>query len=401
VPNRYCRAVPKRRARGEGSIYHDERRGRWVGQIDQFVDGGRRRIRVTGKSRAIVAKKMVDARIRLAETPTPVATRPDDPIDGSRPGPRASTAAWLRWWAREVMPRGVSPATADSYNKIVEMVDPYIGDIRLCDLRSHDVDRMMAEMLVTPGRRRKPVQASTVANRRTVLRRALNVLTRLGAPVAVPNPVSLTDRPKTGGHRLDDTLTEDQVETVAAALRGDRWEAVGLLGMYVGLRSGEIAALRWSDFDLVARTARVRKSKTKAGIRPVPLPRHVVDALRRHAETQAAEIADAPAWEDTTGLVFTRPFGIPVSHQNDFLKWWYGVCERAGIPRCRFHATRHTAATMMLNNGVPLEVVSKILGHSSYAVTADIYAKVGTEMYEDAARAMDDLYAKRAAARAG
>jgi integrase len=76
--------------------------------------------------------------------------------------------------------------------------------------------------------------------------------------------------------------------------------------------------------------------------------------------------------------VFTSESGRRLGGRQA-LKVWHGWTEAAGLGRRRFHASRHTAATLMLQRGVPLEVVSAILGHASLAITSDIYARVGAD----------------------
>ena len=67
------------------------------------------------------------------------------------------------------------------------------------------------------------------------------------------------------------------------------------------------------------------------------------------------------------------------------------VTDRAGVPKVRFHDLRHTAASLMLNNGIPVIVISKILGHSKPSITLDIYGHLYTEMQGEASRLMDEL----------
>ncbi|HEV2659932.1 MAG TPA: site-specific integrase [Ktedonobacteraceae bacterium] len=67
------------------------------------------------------------------------------------------------------------------------------------------------------------------------------------------------------------------------------------------------------------------------------------------------------------------------------------VLKSAGLPNVRFHDLRHSAATVLLA-GVPLKVVSELLGHSSIAITADIYAHVLPEMQQEVGRKIDELY---------
>jgi prevent-host-death family protein len=115
--------------------------------------------------------------------------------------------------------------------------------------------------------------------------------------------------------------------------------------------------------------------KTKAAARTIPLIGDTADALRQHRLRQVAErLAAGPAWIDS-GHVFTTLLGTPIDPSNA-LHWWYRLTERAGVGRRRFHASRHTAATLLLEREVPLEVVSAILGHSGITITADVYAKV-------------------------
>ena len=116
----------------------------------------------------------------------------------------------------------------------------------------------------------------------------------------------------------------------------------------------------------------------------------MVIALRRRRARQLEERLAAPRWDDA-GLVFTTTVGTQLQSKNAW-EWWNKLCDRSGVGRRRFHATRHTAATLMLNNDVRLEVVSKTLGHSGLAITADVYAKVRPELQRSAADAMERLF---------
>jgi integrase len=121
------------------------------------------------------------------------------------------------------------------------------------------------------------------------------------------------------------------------------------------------------------------------------LPPFVVAALRRHRTAQKEDRLAAPVWADP-GLVFTTTIGTAI-HRRNALRWWHQLTERAGVGRRRFHATRHTAATLMLNNDVPLDVVSKTLGHAGLAITSDIYAEVLPKRQCQAATAMETVLA--------
>jgi integrase len=138
---------------------------------------------------------------------------------------------------------------------------------------------------------------------------------------------------------------------------------------------------------------RIRESKTEAGRRTVALPPFAAAALEHHHARQRAERKAADYWDDPR-LVFTSSIGSKLDRRN-VLRWWHNLTVRAGVGRRRFHG-RHTAATIMLNNGVPLEVVSSTLGHSGLAITADVYAKVGAKLQREAAEAMEGVLGAKA-----
>jgi integrase len=89
-------------------------------------------------------------------------------------------------------------------------------------------------------------------------------------------------------------------------------------------------------------------------------------------------------------MIFTSSLGTPVDQRNldrDFK----AVLKKAGLEEIRFHDLRHTAASLILNNGVPALVVSKMLGHAKTSTTLDIYGHLFPVMQSEAARIMDDL----------
>ena len=112
-------------------------------------------------------------------------------------------------------------------------------------------------------------------------------------------------------------------------------------------------------------------------------------ALRAHRHQQNAERMASRVWIDPD-VVFASTVGTPLESRN-VTRWWHALRFGPRVGLRRFHATRHTAATLMLNNGVPLEVVSATLGHAGLALTADVYAKVRPELQRTAADAMEQV----------
>ncbi|MDQ2914684.1 MAG: site-specific integrase [Chloroflexota bacterium] len=173
-------------------------------------------------------------------------------------------------------------------------------------------------------------------------------------------------------------------------------------------------ALRWRDVDLDVGIVRVRATlvETKDGIefaepksarsrRQVALTRVAVAALRRHRTAQLEErLRAGAAWIDHD-LVFASEVGGPLDGSNVLRRAFYPLLRRAGLPRVRFHDLRHSAATLMLSRGVPLKIVSEILGHSQISITADTYMHVTPGMQREAASALDALLGSKRSCCAG
>lgn len=172
-----------------------------------------------------------------------------------------------------------------------------------------------------------------------------------------------------------------------AAASGDRLEALYVLAVTTGMRIGEMFGLKWSDVDLEVGTVQVRRTvaadgainppKTNSSKRTIRLSKLASLALRRHPRT--AE------W------VFPSAAGTPIGICNFHKNSWKRLLKRAGLPPTRFHDLRHAAATLMLSRGVPVKVVSEMLGHADVSTTLSIYAHVLPDMQESAADAMDDI----------
>ena len=130
--------------------------------------------------------------------------------------------------------------------------------------------------------------------------------------------------------------------------------------------------------------------KTKSGRRSIRLGEGTLQILREHHELQKEHKAKVGKRWQEYNLIFPSSVGTPLNPSNlriDFIR----TLDAAGLSRIRFHDLRHTAASLMLNHGVAVIVVSKILGHAKPSTTMDIYGHLIHEMQEEAAQVMDDL----------
>lgn len=360
-----------KRRYGEGSVYHDEKRDLWIGQVElgRDINGKRLFKRVTSRDKKTMLEKMRTAQHRRDQ---------GLPI----PSERATTGEWLTFWIEHIAPDTLNATSLDRYQRVVRNhLVPHLGHLPLTKLQPEHVEKMMRYM------RKTGHEEGNVAKVRAVLRRALTVAEERGR--VSRNVVALTAAPKTE-RKTNDNLSPAEAERVLEHVRGDRLEAVAVLALPCGFRQHELLDLRWADVDLDRATVKVVKAKTKAGVRTVPLPAFAVAALRDHRSRQREERMASDVWGDPE-LVFTTGIGTRIDRRN-ILRWWHEVTTDSGVGRRRFHASRHTAASLMLNRGVPLEQVSRILGHSTYAITLDIYGHIDPETLRSGARAMDDLF---------
>jgi integrase len=205
--------------------------------------------------------------------------------------------------------------------------------------------------------------------------------------------------PRTEGR----TFSPDQARHFLDALKGNRNEALFALMLSTGLRRGEALGLMWTDLDREAGVIRVARqlkregralvtsdTKTFRSRRAVNLPVKMMVTLLEHETFQLSERERrGPRWVDT-GFIFTTSKGTPIDPRN-FYRAFRKICDEAGLGHWHPHELRHSAASLMLAQGVKLHVVSQVLGHSSIRMTSDVYGHLLEPDREDAALTMENL----------
>jgi integrase len=131
-----------------------------------------------------------------------------------------------------------------------------------------------------------------------------------------------------------------------------------------------------------------KEPKSRTSRRSIPLPAICVEALVEHRRRQAEERVAAGEHWIPLELVFSTTTGQPLN-RTEMSRQFTRLLESAGVLHHRLYDCRHTAATLLLAQGVPARVVMETLGHSSYALTMDTYTHVLPSVMRDAADAMD------------
>lgn len=357
---------------GEGTTWYDEKRDLWFGQL---YFGRNNRPKVSARRKSDMLIKLAKVAERQGETPVAM-----------------TCGEWLDHWLAQVK-RAVEASTHNDYVRWSRLyITPFVGAIPLASLQPEDVEDMMSALEA------KGLSAKTVRLARSTLISALDVA--LARDKVTRNVARLTTAPKVSKVAIADRLSADEAQAVLQTLKGDRLYALAVVALFFGARPGELFALQWSAVNFKSKTIRIHTGlkrnsagwylkgpKTEAGKRTLPLPESVVAVLKAHKDVQLKE-----KLYQRDGFVFCDKGGEPLK-ERDVLAWWHKATVRAGVGRRRFYCSRHTAATLMLNNGVDLEVVSKILGHAGYAITADVYAEVQDELTSDAAAVMEKVLA--------
>jgi integrase len=315
---------------------------------------------------------------------------------------RQTVREYLDEWLLTIRPT-VAPNTWTSYRKLAtSYAMPRIGAILLKQLKPVDLNRLYGELLQSGGVKGRPLSPRTVRYVHTIIHRSLRDAVRWGK---LPrNVAELADPPKKGSPPDKATWTVAQIHRFLEHVADDRLKALWLLLITTGMRRGEVLGLRWTDVDLDAGVLSVRQSlivtvdsevrfsepKTTRSRRAIALDQGTVAALRSHRVAQLSEKdAWGSAWTDT-GLVFTRKDGSPI--RPDVLRQLFERQVRNScLPRLTVHGLRHTHATVALKAGVHPKIVSERLGHSSVALTMDVYSHVLEGMQAAAASVIGSI----------
>ena len=283
----------------------------------------------------------------------------------------------------------IRPTTFTQYRQITrDYIIPEIGQLLIRDLRPDHIQHLYNKKLS------EGLGIRSVKTIHSVLHNALNQAVKLG--ILNRNPAKATSPPNPTQKEMkfyDQTQVHQLL--ISAKLTEDRYHALFKLAVTTGMRQGELLGLRWSDLDLQTGTLRVSRQlkrrkgggfrfappKSKAGIRTLVIGSDTMKILREHQRILHRDMLEAGEKWKEHNLIFPSLVGTPPSQANSSsgLSW---LIKHAGLPEIRFHDLRHTAASLMLNNGIPLIVVSRRLGHSQPSITLNVYGHMSHQFTE-------------------
>lgn len=404
--------IPNKHPKGMGSHYFRKSDQRWCATLPLLSDDSVKRRRITRTF--MTEQEAIDGLKKL---------RREREKTGDIPTKTQTLGSWLNVWFTSIAQKKDTPKTIATYRTLLEKhIIPEIGKVRLDKLTPAHIRRVADRITSTPKDPKNPdagyLSSTTAAQAYRILVVALKYAERENR--VTRNVALLTDAPPRARRTLVALSAADGVkvlQTVAGDRLGSRWAAA----LLTGARQGELLGLELDrvgdDLNLSWQLQRVTwehgckapcgrkrgtdcpdrkimfpanwehrhltgglylsRPKSSAGWRVIPL----VDPLRSIIERRVAVASEEP---NPYGLLWTadpktdnrRHTGIlpldgsPIDPSRDNHAW-HAILARAGVPDARLHDARHTTASLLGRAGVPIETITKILGHSTYAMSRD------------------------------
>jgi len=374
-----------RRSRGEGGLYWNEARQRWMATVDLgFTPAGKRR-------RAYISAKTKTDKAKL------LALRRDQadglPVEQRGYTVREAVQSWLRYGLV-----GREPSTVENRRIMAEKhVIPALGARKLVELTAEEVDGWLAAKART-------LSTVSVVRLLSILRSSIQ---RAQARELVRRNVALLcQAPRGTVGRPSKSLTLDQARAVLAAAEGTSMHAYVVVSLLTGARTEELRALTWDHLDLDGQppSIEVWRSVRRGGETKTPRSRRTLelsdlarDALRTHRQLQReARLQAGSSWVDR-GLVFCTAHGTELDAAN-VRRSFRVVARAAGLngetwtPR----ELRHSFVSLLSSLGMPIEDIAHLVGHANTKTTEQVYRKELRPVLTKGARAMDGIFREEA-----
>lgn len=399
--------MAKRRANKEGTVYYDKANKLWY--CAMTVNGKQRKTRGSKTQ-----QQALEALQRLRQ-------EHDGGIDITMRQP--TVRAFFERYLEDLIKPARAPKTYRSYRQLADLyILPEVGDCLLNEVKTPHLQRLLNVLNVNGGKKEQGLGENTIAGVRRLLIQALNVA--VDWDLLLRNVALKTQMPEARKPPREMTpLSERQAQQLLQTAAGDRLEPLYRIALTTGQREGEILGLLRSEIDWERGTIKVSgqiqrinrdldryspramaangdepQSKSVLVRRPYPknkkpriiaLSAEQLCELRQYLERLDEERALlGERWQDHD-LVFPSEVGTPMDPRN-LVRNFKSLLKKAGLQETiRFHDLRHSAATIMLGQGVPLTDVSATLGHSSIQITADIYDHPDDQRIANATSAAD------------
>lgn len=311
-------------------------------------------------------------------------------------------AAYLLEWL-EIAKGRLAVATYSSYAAMIKKpVGPYFRqrNLTLRELEARHLQMFYSEML-------RKVKPNTVIHYHAIIHSALKYAVK--TDMLVQNVADKVDRPRKNSFQPV-FLSAEEMQKMFETLRGTKLELPVLVAAFYGLRRGEVVGLKWDAIDFEQGTISVKRTvtstiidgkyqefeqqsaKTKSSLRSLPLVDNIREKLLALKEQQKENkrICGNCYNREYDGYVFVDVMGNifnPRNLSSNFSK----LLELKGLRHIRFHDLRHSCASLLLANDVPMKQIQEWLGHSDISTTANIYSHLDYKSKLTSANVMDNV----------
>jgi integrase len=299
----------------------------------------------------------------------------------------------------------IEPTTHAAYMHALKPLRDRHGGMAVQQLTKSHLDQLVTDLTngSFPGHKR-PWTANSINPMLNLISRVLADLVRQGA--LARDVAALVKRLKRPGAQLT-TFTEEEARQLIRHVENDRLGHAWHLAL-AGLRRGEISGLRWSDIELdadrdagtltvahnrvsVGGQVHDKNPKTARSARTLPLTPALAKALKRAKAVQAAErLRLGPHYVGTGEHVVVDDAGRPY-HPDTLSDFWRELCGAAKVSQIRLHDARHSCASIMHAQGVPIAVISAWLGHADPAFTLRTYVHTQDDALKAAAATLQKV----------
>ena len=309
-------------------------------------------------------------------------------------------ADYLLEWL-EIAKGRLAVATYSSYAAMIKKpVGPYFRqrNLTLRELEARHLQMFYSEML-------RKVKPNTVIHYHAIIHSALKYAVK--TDMLVQNVADKVDRPKKNSFQPV-FLSAEEMQKMFEALRGTKLELPVLVAAFYGFRRGEVLGLKWDAIDFERGTISVirtvttitvdgkqteieqQSAKSKSSLRTLPLIGSFREYFLQVKEAQELnkQICGNCYNHEYDGFVFVDELGERM-RANYLTSAFPKFLEDHGLRRMRFHDLRHSCASLLLANGVPLKHIQEWLGHSDFTTTANIYAHLDYKSKITSAQAME------------
>jgi|BioPla2DNA2_1021312.scaffolds.fasta_scaffold04383_2 integrase len=317
-------------------------------------------------------------------------------------------ADFVERWIRDYGNSKLAPKTLSSYKDMLQKyILPALGHLKIEQIKPAHLMELYANLQEDGVRydgKKGGLSGKTISYAHRIISSILQDAVQW--QVLASNPCARVKPPKSSSSPAY-CYDEQQVVLLLTALEREelKYRVLIQLALFTGLRRGEIMGLEWTDIDFDNNTLEVRQAsqylpgrgvftkapKTKSSERLLSLPPFLVNMLRQYKREQLeTRLKVGDLWQGSNRL-FTTWDGRPM-HPDTISKWFPKFIKRHSLPPLPFHGLRHTAATMLINQNLPVKSISGRMGHSNIGTTMNIYGHYLKSADQEAANRLEQVY---------